>query len=100
MRHEPIAPLKGSHLPRLRGGFNLRSDADTASQRTHIYRSVTDTWEEVQNMTTGRLNNFCGKVTTSSGKEEIVVAGGHGGGAVTDIVEIFSLETETWRTGW
>ena len=51
-------------------------------------------------MPTGRLNNFCGKITTAFGEEEIVVAGGHSGGAVTDVVEIFSVDTGTWRTGW
>ena len=86
----------------MRGGFNLRSDADTASLKTHIFRSDGlggGIWDEVDDMPTGRLNNFCGKITTASNTEEIVVAGGHSGGAVTDVVEIFSVDTGTWRTG-
>ena len=76
---------------------------DTASKKTHIFLSDGlggGTWQEMQDMPTGRLNNFCGKITTASSKEEIVVAGGHSGGVVTDTVEIYSVEDNMWRAGW
>ena len=83
----------------MRGNLNLRSDGSDASVKTHIYRSSSGQWVEVEDMPTGRLNNYCGRVNTAQGKQEIVVAGGHHGGSVVDTVEIFSIEDEQWRTG-
>ena len=84
----------------MRGSINLRNDGAGASLKTHIYRVSNGQWNEVEDMPTGRLNNYCGQVNTAQGKKEIVVAGGNDGSSVIDTVEIFSVEDETWRTGW
>ena len=78
----------------------MRTDGSEASLKTHIYRASTGLWSEVQDMPTGRLNNYCGRITTAEGKQEIVVAGGHGDTSLLDTVEIYSVEDDEWRTGW
>ena len=55
----------------VRGNLNLRSDGSDASVKTHIYRSSSGLWVEVEDMPTGRLNNYCGRVNTAQGKQEI-----------------------------
>ena len=53
--------IKSGTIYRLRGSFNLRNDASEASQKTHIYRVSDGQWHEVEDIPTGRLNNFCGQ---------------------------------------
>ncbi len=51
-------------------------------------------------MPTGRDGGVCGVVRNpQTGGEEVVVAGGWPGGDYTDVVEIYSVDQGTWRTG-
>ncbi len=43
---------------------------------------------------------YCGAVVNSTtGHQEVVVAGGYNGARYTDAVDIYTVETDSWRTG-
>ena len=75
------------------------SSAKNVSAKTYFYDSSNDEWVTRDDMPTGRQSHFCGRVFTKEGKEEVVVAGGWDGESRLDAVEIFSVESGTWRTG-
>ena len=56
-------------------------------------------WVAEADMPTARQNAFCARVVNSLGQEEVVVAGGYDGAARLDVVEIFNVVTDMWRTG-
>ena len=56
-------------------------------------------WSSLPSMPTGRSRMGCGVVRDSSGKVEVVVAGGFDTSTVgVDVVEIFDIEEKRWRT--
>ena len=75
------------------------SFSQSVSPKTYIYDSSNDEWVARDDMPTARQSHFCGRVVTKEGKEEVVVAGGWSGKSRLDTVEIFSVESGTWRTG-
>ena len=75
------------------------SDSKSVSAKTYFYDSSDDEWVARDDMLTARQSHFCGRVVTKAGKEEVVVAGGWDGKSRLNTVEIFSVESGTWRTG-
>ena len=75
---------------------------DTGSPRAYIYNKDANAWREVSSMAVGRYVHSCGLVRGNSGNE-IVVVGGEGfcvqGLCPRSSIEIFSIDTETWRSG-
>ena len=75
------------------------SFSKSVSPKTHIYDSSNDEWLTKADMPTARQSHFCGRIVTTEGEEEVVVAGGWDGKERLDTVEIFSVKSSTWRTG-
>ena len=71
------------------GGFGI------GSRKAYIYNKDSNAWRAVSDMTRSRTHHSCGLVKSDSG-DEVVVVGGYGG---INSVEIFSISTETWRSG-
>ena len=66
------------------------------SSKAYIYNKDANMWRTVGNMAEPRTQHSCGLVQSNSGYE-VVVFGGNQGQASS--IEIFSVETETWRPG-
>merc|ERR1719322_2078513 len=64
-------------------------------KKAYIYNKDSNTWRAVSDMTRSRKYHSCGLVKSDSG-DEVVVVGGYG---APRSVEIFSISTETWRSG-
>ena len=65
-----------------------------------MYDFSADLWTELPSMQTGRIDHGCGLARKQDGTLHAVVAGGFSktdGGTYTDTIEIFDLETMTWR---
>ena len=58
-----------------------------------MYDFFTDQWTELPSMQTGRYFHACGLARKSDGTAQAVVAGGYN----VDSVEIFDLDSQTWR---
>ena len=70
------------------------------SDQAFMFNKESNSWRELQRMTVGRRYHSCGMVANSDGTgKQVVVAGGKIDRVYTDSVEIFSLETESWRQG-
>ena len=68
---------------------------------TFIFNQMSDQWSYVSAMPTSRYGLSCGASTDLAGKSVVVAAGGYNiadGGGHLAIVEIYSLEGETWST--
>ena len=50
-------------------------------------------------MPTERSGHSCGLVTNPDQGAEIVVAGGYGSGDYLDSVDIYTINTDSWRAG-
>ena len=79
------------------------ADSATYSNVSYIYDALADSWSRAADMPTGRNGHGCGAI---NGGSEVVVAGGaasvtgsDAGVADLDSVEIYNVETDTWRTG-
>ena len=70
------------------------------SRRAFMYEGPGyNSWREMPNMARARGGNICGSVRHSNGvAKDIVVAGGLYE-EPRNTVEIFSVQTETWRQG-
>ena len=67
------------------------------SSRAYIYNKDDNAWRAVSDMTEPRYWHSCGLVQSSSGSGyDVVVVGGS---YTENSIEIFSIETETWRNG-
>ena len=76
----------------------------SGSDRAFIYTRGNDSWREVESMIAPREGHSCGIIKSQIGTgKDIVVAGGRtkANNTVTPnrSVEIFSVDTETWRQG-
>ena len=58
-----------------------------------MYDFSADQWTELPSMKTSRYGHGCGLARKLDGTLQAVVAGGY----LEDSVEIFDLDTETWR---
>lgn len=67
------------------------------SEKTYVFSSASGEWVEVADMPTGRYTLMCG-LTNSDGHQEVVAAGGFYF-QYFDIVEIYSVDYNLWRTG-
>ena len=65
------------------------------SSRAYIYNKDANVWREVSSMTEDRTFHSCGLVRGNSGNEVVVL----GGYTSSSLIEIFSIDTETWRSG-
>ena len=74
------------------GGLSLEP-----SEKTYIFSSTSREWVEVADMPTGRYTLMCGLIETG-GKQEVVAAGGFYF-QYFDVVEIYSVDDNSWRTG-
>ena len=68
---------------------------------TFMYIKDSEAWSPMPNMPSGRQDMGCGVFRHGVGKPEVVVVGGSMPDPpyYLDVVEIFSVEQETWRTG-
>ena len=73
----------------------LAGGGNPGSPRAYIYNKDANAWREVSSMTEGRRYHSCGLVRGNSGNEVVVV----GGSSTYSSIEIFSIDTETWRSG-
>ena len=66
-----------------------------------MYIKDSEAWSPMPNMPSGRQDMGCGVFRAGVGKPEVVVVGGSMPDPpyYLDVVEIFSVEQETWRTG-
>ena len=63
----------------------------------NFFPSLYSTYERLPSMSRPRMHHSCGLAETDD-KKEIVVAGGRFNDALAlDTVDIFNLETRTWR---
>lgn len=67
------------------------------SEKTYIFFSTSREWVEVAAMPTGRYTLMCGLIN-ADGHQEVVAAGGFYF-QYFDIVEIYSVDDNLWRTG-
>merc|ERR1712117_219749 len=66
---------------------------------TFIYSKDTGDWSNVPDMPRKRTSPACGVVRDGDGKSEVVVVGStEWGSGMGHVVDIFSVEEETWRT--
>ena len=75
----------------LAGGGFYRS----GSRKAYIYNKDSNAWRALSDMTWPRIYHSCGLVKSDSG-DEVMVVGGKGS---PRSIEIFSVSTETWRSG-
>ena len=73
----------------------LAGGGNPESPRAYIYNKDANAWREVSSMTEPRYEHSCGLVRGNSGNEVVVV----GGYPTYSSIEIFSIDTETWRSG-
>ena len=57
-----------------------------------------DEWEEYPDLSYGRFGMSCG-VAKDGNSTVVVAAGGNDGDSRLDVVEIFSVKEQKWRTG-
>ena len=76
------------------------------SDKSYLYRSDTNEWEELPGLLTTRDDHMCARVHNSNGEEEVVVAGGFSCGCgpedclgEIDLVDIYNLQSGEWRKG-
>lgn len=65
----------------------------------YIFLYFSNDWTELSNSPTHRNKHGCGRVTSQTGTREIVVAGGVSTVEYLDSVDIFNLESMSWRSG-
>jgi hypothetical protein len=65
----------------------------------YIFLYFSNDWAELSNSPTHRNKHGCGRVTSQTGTREIVVAGGVSTVEYLDSVDIFNLESMSWRSG-
>ena len=74
----------------------------SVSRTTYRYIKLDNRWEKKSDMNMSRSSPGCGRVTNlTSGKEEVVVAGGTTGSrySASSSTKIYTVEDDTWRTG-
>lgn len=74
----------------------------TVADKTHIFSARTGEWKRGPDMPTSRFDLMCGLVTTQTGSQEVVAAGGRTPRLFSsdlDVVEIYSIHKTRWRTG-
>ena len=67
-------------------------------EKTFLFRSASRAWTEVAPMPTARYTLMCGLIRSPAGKQEVVAAGGFYF-QYYDTVEIYSIDSNLWRTG-
>ena len=74
---------------------------DIGNSRAYIYNRDANLWREVGSMIEPRQDHSCGLVPSSSGSGyEVIVVGGYGKDfEYKKSIEIFSIESETFRPG-
>ena len=87
-----VAAIDADHI--FTTGLNGNDD-------TYIYYRDTGEWVSLPKMPTARNGMGCGVVRDDSGRPEVVVVGGLGGGGsgYLDVVEIYRVDDQSWRTG-
>jgi len=73
----------------------LAGGGSRGSRKAYIYNKDSNAWRALSDMTHSRKYHSCGLVKSDSG-DEVVVVGGDGS---PKSIEIFSISTETWRSG-
>jgi hypothetical protein len=69
------------------------------TQETFLFNTVTHSWSQLENISSGRRFGTCGVITRLSGEKEVVFANGEGKGGYSHSTEIFSFNTMKWRPG-
>ena len=68
-------------------------------QATYIFANSTRSWNSMAPMPESRYDHSCGLVTHPEFGPEIVVAGGYDGSDYLDTVDIYNVNTDSWREG-
>ena len=80
--------------------FYSGGKAATYLKTSYIYIKHENRWEKKADMTHKRGMHGCGRVTNpTTGKEEVVVAGGNMKSGYLSSSEIYTVEDNTWRDG-
>ena len=74
------------------------------SDKSYLYHSDTQEWEELPGLLTTRDDPMCARVHNSNGEEEVIVAGGYSEDCLDclgflDVVDIYNLQSGQWRKG-
>ena len=74
------------------------------SDKSYLYHSDTQEWEELPGLLTTRDYHMCARVHNSNGEEEVIVAGGYSCGpedclGFLDLVDIYNIQSREWRKG-
>ena len=103
---ESLAPMPDNSMEHCIAAINANMIFATglgeSEDLSFMYSKETGVWSPMPNMPTRRTKLGCGVVRDGGGKPEVVVVGGYDPSAISpfkDVVEIFSVEDETWRTG-
>ena len=75
------------------------SGGNSNLKTSYRYVKQDDRWDQKADMTDARRSHGCGRMTNpTTGKEEVVVAGGYGS-AYLSSTEIYTVEDDAWRQG-
>ena len=87
------------------GGFYYkfsRPQQFTITGETYVYTQKSAVWVRLPDMPTPRCDHMCGLITTKTGSQEVVAAGGRNLRFLSsdfDVVEIYSFYMGKWRQG-
>ena len=102
---ESLAPMPDNSMEHCIAAINANMIFATGlgenNDLSFMYIKDSEAWSPMPNMPSGRQDMGCGVFRAGVGKPEVVVVGGSMPDPpyYLDVVEIFSVEQETWRTG-
>ena len=101
MQSDCLVALWGGDLF-IAGGttYGIDGSSYVVSEKTYIYSDYDNVWNEVADMINPRERLMCAAVAAGDGnQQEVITAGGANAlGDTSDVVEIYSVNSGTWRT--
>ena len=100
MQSDCLVALWGGDLFIAGGIISGIDGSNMVSDKTYIYSDYDNVWNRVADMINPRERLMCASVAAGDGnQQEVITAGGANAlGETTDIVEIYSVNTGSWRT--
>ena len=80
------------------GGIGITNGKRSSVKNSYLYNTQDNEWVQKADMIQARRAHACGRVTSSTGKDEVVVAGGYFLASLST-TEIYTVESDTWRSG-
>ena len=79
--------------------YDIDGSSYVVSEKAYIYNDYNNEWNRVADMITPRDRLMCASVAAADGNQEVIAAGGANElGDISDVVEIYSVSSGTWRT--